>query len=505
MENKSKKGNRNTVILGVLCLLIGVAFNQYVLENTIILDREMAGRTSIFLTLGIQLVFIALGLFLILKRPNINLRISRGFSLAVGVAGIIVSVLLFPPIFSATLAMSDLLEGEITVLWIFALVLFVFAWVIVLYRGKRKDEISLLFLSIISLICIELATRLVVVCLMPATRLRLVKIANSTHMEYSLALGHPFFQFTNNPDFCLMDDSTGQSYSPFNKFGFIGSEYEYEKPENVIRIACLGGSTTAKGYPKKMEGFLNEWNTDDTYRFEVMNFGVGGYTTAHSTVNFVLNVIDFDPDYVVIHHAWNDCIVRNTESDFSSDYSHILKYFHDPVIFDRYPIRISIIYRFLKSKLSYDQPWEYLGTATLKKSPDDLMAAARKHNWKNLDELKPYRRNIKTITDFSLLRDIKTVLTTQPHSVRTAVPYSYVAPHIDQCNAIVRELRDEYVDKIIYVDLDTLMTNKMDEVFFDIAHMSEPGIAYKAEQIGKVIFEDWKTSKANPDPNEVNR
>jgi hypothetical protein len=42
-----------------------------------------------------------------------------------------------------------------------------------------------------------------------------------------------------------------------------------------------------------------------------MNFGHPYWTTNHSVVNFMLNVLDFHPDFVVIHHGWNEERARN--------------------------------------------------------------------------------------------------------------------------------------------------------------------------------------------------
>jgi hypothetical protein len=60
-----------------------------------------------------------------------------------------------------------------------------------------------------------------------------------------------------------------------------------------------------------MEDYLNAHASAGDGRFEVLNFGLGFYTTAHSLVNYVLNVVDYHPGYLVIHHA---CPVRRRSS-----------------------------------------------------------------------------------------------------------------------------------------------------------------------------------------------
>jgi len=94
---------------------------------------------------------------------------------------------------------------------------------------------------------------------------------------------HPFLQYTLNPE------SEG-----VNSYGFYGPEWTPDKPARTIRVTCLGGSTTADGYPESLGRRLKEKLPDRP--IEVMNFGVSGWSSAHSLVNFNLNVRHVEPD-----------------------------------------------------------------------------------------------------------------------------------------------------------------------------------------------------------------
>ncbi len=72
-----------------------------------------------------------------------------------------------------------------------------------------------------------------------------------------------------------------------------------------------------------MEKILNESNNGN---FEVNNFGVGGWTSAELLVDFCLNNIGLDCDYLIIYHAYNDLKASMTPN-FESDYSHSIKSF----------------------------------------------------------------------------------------------------------------------------------------------------------------------------------
>lgn len=102
-----------------------------------------------------------------------------------------------------------------------------------------------------------------------------------------------------------------------NSLGFHDREHEREKPSGVTRIACLGGSTSVH-YPEVLEALLGRTSPD---RVEVLGFGVPSWTTAESLVNLVLNVQEFSPDVLIIHHAVNDTAPR-IYPGFRSDYSH---------------------------------------------------------------------------------------------------------------------------------------------------------------------------------------
>ena len=116
---------------------------------------------------------------------------------------------------------------------------------------------------------------------------------------------------------------------------------------------------------------------------------------------------------------------------------------------------------------------------------------ARIHKVRSDDfsNLYPYERNLRTMIDFSILRGIRVVLTTQPHS--TGIRYGDRISHMIQCNAILQKLAKEYGNKIVFVDVDKAITGKMERVFQDLGHMNQEGITFKARLIGEAILFDY--------------
>jgi hypothetical protein len=110
-------------------------------------------------------------------------------------------------------------------------------------------------------------------------------------------------------------------------FLFRGKKFDKEKDPGTIRIMTLGGSTTygfcvetKDTYPFQLEKILNEKG----YNVEVINAAVSGYTTMHSLINYMLNLVYLEPDIVYIYHGINDVVIGDNPETFKTDYSHVM-------------------------------------------------------------------------------------------------------------------------------------------------------------------------------------
>lgn len=97
-----------------------------------------------------------------------------------------------------------------------------------------------------------------------------------------------------------------------NSHGFKDSEFTFAKEKNLIRIAMLGDSITEGAYVAKGKTFSDflekSLNADNTLspKYEVMNFGVGGYNLTAETELFVTEVTRYKPDIAVFNLFFND-------------------------------------------------------------------------------------------------------------------------------------------------------------------------------------------------------
>lgn len=97
-----------------------------------------------------------------------------------------------------------------------------------------------------------------------------------------------------------------------NSLGFRGPEITEEKPDNGIRLAFLGASTT---YCAEVTSNDLVWTdlvtkklgaTTENLQFEYINGGVPGYKVSDSINNLKLRVASLHPDIIFIYHATND-------------------------------------------------------------------------------------------------------------------------------------------------------------------------------------------------------
>jgi lysophospholipase L1-like esterase len=97
-----------------------------------------------------------------------------------------------------------------------------------------------------------------------------------------------------------------------NSLGFRGKEISAEKKPGVIRVVCLGGSTTfdvgsvgsALPWPEVLEAELKR--RFPAQQVEVLNLGIPGATSLDSLIDFQIRALRLNPDLVVLYQSHND-------------------------------------------------------------------------------------------------------------------------------------------------------------------------------------------------------
>ncbi len=104
-----------------------------------------------------------------------------------------------------------------------------------------------------------------------------------------------------------------------NSDGWRGPELETPKPDGLLRIAFLGGSTTFCADVSSNEATWPHVVAENLRAaaerpVDYVNAGGPGYSTKHSIVNLRERVAAFEPDLVVIYHGTNDLNLDSIEA-----------------------------------------------------------------------------------------------------------------------------------------------------------------------------------------------
>lgn len=89
-----------------------------------------------------------------------------------------------------------------------------------------------------------------------------------------------------------------------NQRGFLGPEIDVPKPPGVLRLVCLGGSTSL-GWPGALASLLQGAAVAGRH-FEVVNAAVPGYGTDDLRIRYFSDVVPTEPDAVLIYTEWLD-------------------------------------------------------------------------------------------------------------------------------------------------------------------------------------------------------
>lgn len=98
----------------------------------------------------------------------------------------------------------------------------------------------------------------------------------------------------------------GRSDTGLNELGYRGPAPTMPKPADEIRVVVLGGSTVFLGNPSVPELLEGELQARGLDRVRVYNFGVVASVSEMELARLVHEVLDLEPDLVVMYNGAND-------------------------------------------------------------------------------------------------------------------------------------------------------------------------------------------------------
>jgi lysophospholipase L1-like esterase len=233
-------------------------------------------------------------------------------------------------------------------------------------------------------------------------------------------LPHHYLVYTLNPNTKVNYEAYyGSKPSHFiNALGYRGKETTRDKPVGTFRVVCLGGSTTfglgeseeTMTYPAQLESQLNR--IFESPKFEVINAGTPGWSSAESLINLLFRVSDLSPDAVVSYEGVNDTFAMRKDDEGGPDNGNFRRivYYQMPGDFARFWLKWSHLWRLLyywsygKENIAFD-----INTLAVKPNPtkwlENLNAATGKY----------FRRNMANFVAVAKANEIMPVLVTMGH------------------------------------------------------------------------------------------
>lgn len=269
---------------------------------------------------------------------------------------------------------------------------------------------------------------------------------------------------------------------------FVGEPpFDRERPDGVLRVACLGGSTTANAYPLYLRSELMERTGGPV---QMLNFGVDAWTSAESLTNYFLNVADWEPDIVVYLHAVNDARPRSVRG-FERDYSH----YRRPWTGWGLPAWERVLLRHSDAYAAHVLP-KFRKWPVYQRVDRFYAEPHLRTRW----ELQPdtagsYLRNIRAVLDHVQRRGATAVLMTMPHNPDPSLHTGAGADHslanlhgLLEHNELLREIATE--QGYVLIDLARMSEQRPEALvpqFEDLVHLFDAGQRTEASWIAAAI------------------
>tara|TARA_R110002020_G_scaffold116549_1_gene267073 strand:+ start:2480 stop:3562 length:1083 start_codon:yes stop_codon:yes gene_type:complete len=278
-----------------------------------------------------------------------------------------------------------------------------------------------------------------------------------------------------------------------NNLGHFGDDFDLKKDK--IRILCLGASTTANNisdgiqdysYPKLLEKHLNKKLKN---KVEVFNCGIGGWTSVDILINFILNLIQLSPDYVILYHGYNDLHLYLMD-DFESDYRHGRRNLGEIInkikLANILPkIKFLNFYEFIKDKI--------FGTGNARNDVLKMITKNKIDYMSKYKDLNTQKNAIETLLSVCKHHNIKVLLSSFCYyDYEKSLESNKIKQGVMNENKIIKEVKDKF--DCLFVNQHNLV-KKSDENFVDCIHFTPMGMKKLSENFGNALITEIRRNK----------
>lgn len=260
------------------------------------------------------------------------------------------------------------------------------------------------------------------------------------------------------------------------------SPHEVSLAHEGWRILCLGGSSTygtrvreADSYPRQLERALAE---DASPAPEVLNGGLGGWSTPNLIGFLALRALDYRPDICLFYVGFNDAWNRLLYADSRADNSNAQRPWSLPSDVWRHSMVLNLL-RFGRT----DPDSLHIHKICWNEESGDP-----EENWR-ASSFAPFRRNLRTLVAICRANSIRPILCTQATDFEhhpTAERVELWARAMEETTREVRAAAEEL--EVDLIDLRTPMSNQ-EAWFADCLHMNEAGNRERARLIAEWMRE----------------
>jgi hypothetical protein len=131
--------------------------------------------------------------------------------------------------------------------------------------------------------------------------------------QVTLRTPHPYLNWIWKPNSAARVDLRHRKLYRYNAAGLRGAPFDPVKPEGVVRMICLGESSTwgdyalsgeAMTWPAQLQQMLQAAYPDR--RIEVLNAGLPSWTTYENFFNLNTRLLGYEPDVLLVYEMVND-------------------------------------------------------------------------------------------------------------------------------------------------------------------------------------------------------
>lgn len=286
-----------------------------------------------------------------------------------------------------------------------------------------------------------------------------------------------------------------------NSKGFVGPEFETQKPVGTIRVMALGDSCTFAGgwyettYSGILYQYLHERHPDK--KIEVINAGISGFNSEFALARLRDELLAYQPDMVTLYIGWNDLMKTNPANQVAVQqykYSGIWRALNESYLVKAYS---KVLFYYLRP---------FLMKPKLDGDPEGVSA---------YESFVPvvYQSNVEAIATTLEQQGVRTLFMTRPTAVRLGMaqsdiesehvffPYFAGAYSLERFLSLHRAYNrsiGEVARKhhIVLVDLDATF-NRLDKapLFQDTMHLSDEGNRVVADALVEPVEQVLKLNR----------